>query len=620
MFAEIAVNVASLGRTFHYAVPRDLEDQVVAGQLVQVPFAGRDAQGLVVGLSDDAPVEAERLKPIIALLDPEPVLTRAQLDLAYWIAHTYLVPLIDALTLMLPPGLAKQAEAVYALAEVEAGAAPGQAPARSDSLPQQLLTLLAERGPLRARQIDRALPRLKWRPAAEALVRRGLVTRHSRLEPPSVHAKQVRTARLTPAGQAAAAAPPKLSRSAAKQARLTAALAFLAREARPVEVSWVYAASQTSLDDLRALAEAGLADLGEAEVWRDPLAGQEFVPDSAPALTADQRGVWDVIRARLDQPAVEMSEGGVFLLHGVTGSGKTEIYLRALEAALSQGRRALVLVPEIALTPQTVRRFAARFPGRVAVWHSELGEGERYDTWRRARLGLVDVVIGARSALFAPLPEIGVIVLDEEHEEAYKQDPPQSVPYHAREAAIQYARRLGAVCLLGSATPDVVTFFRARRGDYRLLELPLRIMGHAQAIRAQAEKYQIAPRYQALSDETQTIDLPPVDVVDMRQELRMGNTSMFSRKLQAALAETLSRHEQAILFLNRRGTATFVFCRDCGHALKCPQCDAPLTHHGAAQALTCHHCGHREAQPERCPACGSARVKYFGLGTEKLAE
>jgi primosomal protein N' (replication factor Y) len=355
------------------------------------------------------------------------------------------------------------------------------------------------------------------------------------------------------------------------------------------------------------------------------LAGQDFVPDTAPPLTEDQRRVWDVIRVRLHAQAAGPGPTA-FLLHGVTGSGKTEIYLRALETALARSQRAIVLVPEIALTPQTVRRFAARFPGRVAVWHSELGEGERYDTWRRARLGLVDIVIGARSALFAPLPDIGVIVLDEEHDEAYKQDPPQSVPYHAREAAVQYARQLGAVCLLGSATPDAVTFFRARRGDYQLLELPLRIMGHAHYIQAQAEKYRVAPRYHALGDAAGaadvalTIDLPPVEVVDMRQELRMGNASMFSRKLRAALAETLERHEQVILFLNRRGTATFVFCRDCGYALKCPQCDAPLTHHGAAQALTCHHCGHRQPQPERCPQCAGVRVKYFGLGTEKLAE
>lgn len=609
MYAEIAVNVASLSGTFHYEIPHDLENQLQAGHLVTVPFRGRDAQGVVVGLSDDAPVE--HVKPIIGLVDPEPVLTRAQLDLAYWIAHTYLVPQIDALTLMLPPGLSKQAEAVYTLVEESSDGGRQTAVSGHQST---LIHLLKERGPLRSRQIDRALPKVNWRPAAETLVRRGVLSKHSRLEPPSVHAKHVRTARLIANQAQLEAVRGSLSRSPAKAQRLQAALDFLAQEGKPVEVQWVYAASDCSLQDLRDLAEMELVDLGEEEVWRDPLAGQEFVPDSPPPLTEDQQKVWEAVRTALcTQPAT-------FLLHGVTGSGKTEIYLRALEETLRQGKRAIVLVPEISLTPQTVRRFAARFPGRVAVWHSQLNEGERYDTWRRARLGLVEIVIGARSALFAPLPNIGVLVLDEEHDEAYKQDPPQSVPYHAREAAIQYAKQLGAACLLGSATPDVVTFFRARRGDYQLLEMPLRIMGHARKLQEQAEKYHVAPRYQAVGEETQTIDLPPVDIVDMRQELRMGNLTMFSRKLSAQLEAVLARGEQAILFLNRRGTATFVFCRDCGEALKCPNCDTTLTHHGAAHELTCHHCGHRQPQPEHCPNCHSPRIKFFGLGTEKLAE
>jgi primosomal protein N' (replication factor Y) len=629
MYAEVAVNVAGLSGTFHYEVWPDLANRLGAGHLVTVPFGGREAQGIVVGLSDELPDDlpaTTRLKPLIGLVDPEPVLTRAQLDLAYWIAHTYLVSLIDALTLMLPPGLSKQAQVVYALAEPKfdvGDAAPAVAP---NTLQSSILDLLKERGPLRARQLDRALAGKKWRSAAEALVRRGLVDKHSRLEPPSVHAKHVRTARLIATAPQLEAMRGALSRAPAKAQRLQAALDFLAREGKPVEVTWVYAASNCTLQDLRELAERGLVALGEAEVWRDPLAGQEFVPDTAPPLTEDQAQVWEVIRQRITQvertdlTSSAKSADNIFLLHGVTGSGKTEIYLRALDEVLRQGKRAIVLVPEISLTPQTVHRFAARFPGRVAVWHSQLGEGERYDTWRRARLGLVDIVIGARSALFAPLPDVGIIVLDEEHDEAYKQDPPQSVPYHAREAAIRYAQQLNAVCLLGSATPDVVTFFRARRGDYRLLELPLRIMGHARKLQEQAEKYHVTPAYHALSAETQTIDLPTVDIVDMRQELRMGNLTMFSRKLRAALTEAIARGEQAILFLNRRGTATFVFCRDCGEPLKCPNCETPLTHHGAAQQLICHHCGHRQPQPERCPNCKSTRVKFFGLGTEKLAE
>ena len=632
MFAEVVVNVASLTGTFHYAIPEGLQARLRAGHLVTVPFSGRRAQGVVVGLSDTSPVR--ETKDLEGLVDPEPVLTPAQLDLAYWIAHTYLASLIDCLTLMLPPGLSKKADSLFTLIEPNAESAnPGQ---------QSVLRLLKGRGPLRGRQLERALPKTNWRPAVEALVRKGLVTRQSMLEPPTVHPKHIRTARLSATLTQVEQAKPSLSRSPAKAARLAAVLDFLANEFEPVEVSWVYAESGANLQDLKDLAELGLIELGEAEAVRDSLAGQEFVPIEPPTLTADQQRIWDVIRQRMERmgphpdppPSREkmrdgggnslpMSGMGVFLLHGVTGSGKTEIYLRALDETLKQGRRAIVLVPEIALTPQTVRRFATRFPGRVAVWHSQLSDGERYDTWRRARAGKVEVVIGPRSALFAPLPNLGLIVLDEEHDEAYKQDPPFIVPYHARETAIEYARRLGAACLLGSATPDVVTYYRARNRDYHLLELPRRIMGHTQALREQAERYHVEPHYHPLADgpaDAQMIDLPPVELVDLRQELRAGNTSIFSRRLQAALEEVLKRHEQAILFLNRRGTATYVFCRDCGEALKCANCEMPMTYHGPEKQLQCHHCNTHRAQPTQCPNCRSKRIKYFGAGTEKVEE
>jgi primosomal protein N' (replication factor Y) len=625
MFAEVVVNVPSLTSTYSYSIPDDLRGRLTAGHLVTVPFGERRAQGLVVGLSETAPVA--EVKAIEGLVDPEPVLTRAQLDLAYWIAHTYLAPLIECLTLMLPPGLSKRADTLYSLLDPSAEVThPTQ---------QSVLRLLKSRGLLRGRQLDRALPRANWRPAAESLARRGVLARQSVLDPPSVHPKRVRTARLAATLTQVEAAKPRLSKSPAKAARLAAVLDFLASEFDPVDVSWVYAEIGASLQDLKDLAEMELVDLGEAEVWRDSLASQEFVPVEPPSLTADQQRVWDAIAATL-QPRDHATTRppDPILLHGVTGSGKTEIYLRALGEILAQRRRAIVLVPEIALTPQTVRRFASRFPGRVAVWHSQLDAGERYDTWRRARAGLVEVVIGPRSALFAPLPDLGLIVLDEEHDEAYKQDPPRAVPYHAREAAVEYARRAGAACLLGSATPAIVSYQRAKRGEYVLLELPQRIMGHARRLHELADKYHIESRYHPLTDgpsEAQTIDLPPVDVVDMRQELRMGNTSIFSRRLREALEHVLQRGEQAILFLNRRGTSTYVFCRDCGEALKCPRCDMPFTYHAPgrgvqlnaptnAPTLICHHCNNRRAQPEKCPHCGSARIRYFGAGTEKLEE
>jgi len=399
--------------------------------------------------------------------------------------------------------------------------------------------------------------------------------------------------------------------------RQAAVLNCLRDQRDAVWVSWVYAETGCSLADLRALESRGLVALEEQEVWRDPLAGREFVLESQPRLTPDQEAVWQRIQPGLQFPILQPP---VYLLRGVTGSGKTEIYLRALQEVLAQGRQGIVLVPEIALTPQTIRRFAARFPARIAVLHSGLSAGERFDAWRRIRAGLADVVIGPRSALFAPLPHLGLIVLDEEHESTYKQaDRPPC--YHAREVAVELARLSGAAVILGSATPDLVSYYRARQGEYILVELPQRILGHRRRLEEQRESYQLRTvRYRPLAPhlDAQYTDLPPVRVVDMRQELRAGNRSIFSRALQESLDRVLRAGEQAILFLNRRGTATFVLCRDCGHVLRCPRCDVPLTYHAADKVLRCHHCGRQEPIPRVCPRCDSTRIRYFGIGTERV--
>ncbi len=442
-------------------------------------------------------------------------------------------------------------------------------------------------------------------------------------------------------------------------------LQALAGEAGPVWIGWLYAEIDTNLATLRDLEAAGLISLGVEEVWRDPLAGKEFVADSAPPLTEDQARVWaeveraladaarrmnsasdsesrlkpappilpSLLAAGLPLPDREFIHGGArngapvsFLLHGVTGSGKTEIYLRAIAATLQAGQQAIALVPEIALTPQTVRRFAARFGQRVTIYHSDLTPGERYDVWRRARSGAVDVIVGTRSALFLPLPRLGLIILDEEHDPSFKesQRPPR---YHAREAALQLGQLTGSVVILGSATPSMETYHRTQLGQMRLLEMPRRIMGHARAIDEQQRRWHLEKSvYRPVEPqlrEARYTDLPPVHVVDLRQELRAGNRSMFSRALHEAIGQSLAAGQQAILFLNRRGTATFIMCRDCGHVLTCEHCDVPLTYHegrGGRGAIVCHHCGRRAAAPERCPQCESRRIRYLGAGTEKVSE
>jgi primosomal protein N' (replication factor Y) (superfamily II helicase) len=308
------------------------------------------------------------------------------------------------------------------------------------------------------------------------------------------------------------------------------------------------------------------------------------VPEAAPPLTLEQAAAAaPLLRA--------IGEGGHarLLLHGVTGSGKTEVYLAAISAALAAGRQAIVLVPEISLTPQTIRRFATRFPGRVELMHSALTEAERATAWRRVRDGEVDVVVGSRSAVFAPLPRLGVIAVDEEDASAYKQD---RVPrYHAVDVALELGRLRGVPVVLGSATPRVETFYRAHRADLELVSLPQRINERP---------------------------LPPIEVVDLREELRAGNRSPLSLSLERALEECHEAGGQSILFLNRRGTATVVLCRDCGEPVMCPNCSVSLVYHHGRRSLDCHYCGATAPPPRTCPGCRSPAIKGLGLGTERL--
>ncbi len=381
-------------------------------------------------------------------------------------------------------------------------------------------------------------------------------------------------------------------RAAGRQCAVLAAL-----QGRPgrVWIGGLYADTGADLAVLRDLAAHGLVSLHADECERPHPLGAE----APPRLTDDQQAAWRAIERGLDRPA---------LLHGVTGSGKTEIYLRALETALAAGRRGIVLVPEISLTAQTVRRFEARFPGRVAVLHSQLTLGQRYEVWDRVRRGQADVLIGPRSALLAPVSRLGLIVVDEAHDNSYKQDDSFLPAYHAVAAAAALGRLTGATVILGSATPDVAGYYRAVQGADRLLELPRRVLGHAPP-----------------GTDTALAPLPPVRIVDLRQELRADNRSIFSRALQDALRHTLEAGEQAILFMNRRGMSTFVLCRDCGHVARCPKCDVPLTYHRLLPAgskekpgLVCHHCNHREPTPDTCPQCSGRHIRYFGLGTERV--
>jgi primosomal protein N' (replication factor Y) len=626
-YLEIAVNVPQISDVFHYHLPPELEGRVAVGHLVIVPFGHQTVQGVVMRFVDQPAVPETR--PVSELVDPQAVLTPAQIEFAQLLAKRTLAPLSACVSLMLPPGLSRHADTLYSRSDT----APS-GPKLTD-LQSRLLSLLEKRGPLRGAQIDRAIPRTNWRASARALVKRGILESQSILPEPNVQPKYVRTAQLACAPQEAESALPQVGRQGTQALkRRQKILRFLLDEPGPVNVSWIYAESGGHLRDLRYLAKRDLVRLGESEVWRNPLEDYEFQPKQVPALTGDQEQAWEPVQAALQRTLAGTPQPPI-LLHGVTGSGKTEIYLRAVELTLQQERQAIVLVPEIALTPQTVRRFLARFPGQVGLLHSGLSQGERYDTWRRARTGKLSVMVGPRSALFTPFPNLGLIVVDESHDDSYFQFDPAPY-YHAREAAILYARLTKAVCLLGSATPDVTSTYRASQGKWRYLHLPARIMAHRETVQAQLariRKTQASPsgsspekrlppvsRYRPLEGVAEFIDLPPTEIVDMRSELRAGNRSIFSRALQSKLQQVLDQDQQAILFLNRRGSATYVFCRDCGYSLECPRCDLPLTYHGPAAALRCHRCGYERKMPAKCPNCGSPRIRQYGTGTTKVEQ
>jgi len=583
-YAEVCVNSPVAQRqTFSYAIPPGLSINV--GQAVWVPFGEKLLQGIVLELSDYPAVE--ETKEIAGIIEPHPVLSPAHVSLAYWISQHYLSPLFDAVALMLTPGFERKALTFISIPSI-----PDDFDLSSLTQEQRhALELVQRQGRVSLKQLERTLGKKKAQTIVSQLVRRGLAVRSYELEPIRVSPKEEPYLSLAiDAGEAQQEAARLQKKGANKQAAL---LNFLAQQSKPVPLAEARQTAKCDKATANALVQKSLVTIQPVEVRRDPLSSQDITPSYPLTLTAAQESAFRSISESLIQKVSE--HPNVFLLHGVTGSGKTEIYLQALAEAVRLGKRGIVLVPEIALTPQTIERFASRFPGKVAVLHSQLSLGEQFDEWQRIRNGEFDVVIGPRSATFAPQPDLGLIVIDEEHEWTYKQHD-KSPRYHTRDVAIKLAELTGAVVVLGSATPDVATFYHAQRGDYHLLRLPERV----------------TPR--------QSSPLPRVEVVDLREELKAGNRSLFSRSLSQAIARAVTDGEQVILFLNRRGAATFIQCRNCGLVLRCRRCEVALTYHLAEDTLVCHQCNYRIPVPQLCPRCLSRRIKFLGVGTQKLEQ
>ncbi|MDB4866002.1 MAG: priA [Cohnella sp.] len=578
--ARVIVDVPSreTDRPFDYLVPERLAAWTEVGSRVAVPFGGRTLQGIVTGFTEEAEVDLSRLKPLNDVLDAMPPLTPELIELGMWMSRRWLCPLVVALQVMLPAALKGRTEKYIALAEGTVdpiGMEPPEAAVwhvfrqRAVMKWSSLMQQFPDRGPLLKR----------W-------LKEGRLTERQQVED-RLSVKTVSTVFPPDNGKLQAS----LADVPARARKQREVLEYLASNSEPIGLAVLADAVGTTPSTIRALADRGALEIRQLTEDRDPYQGREF-PASAPlTLTPAQRCALEPIAASLAE-----HEHRVFLLHGVTGSGKTEIYLQAIQQCLSQERQAIVLVPEIALTPQMVERFKSRFGERVAVLHSRLSHGERYDEWRKIREGRAQVAVGARSAVFAPFSKIGLIVIDEEHETSYKQE--ESPKYHARDAAVERARLQGAVVVLGSATPSLESY-AAAKGE----------IGHAGEV-----------QYISLPERVAARPLPVVHIVDMRAELKLGNRAMFSRMLTEALRERLRKQEQAVLLLNRRGYATFVMCRSCGYTCSCPHCDIALTYHRGSHNLRCHYCGYSESEPKTCPSCQSPHIRFFGTGTQKVEE
>ncbi|WP_203641309.1 primosomal protein N' [Levilactobacillus andaensis] len=565
---QILVDVPTMQTNdpYSYAIPSELEHQVQVGMRVIVPFGRghRVVSGVVVGLTDVTSFDGE-LKPIQAVLDLAPVLNDELRALADWLADTTYAFRITCIQTMLPNQLKTQ---------TERRVQPTQT-----LTPNEMATYFPDGAP---REFTDKLD--------DATVA-GLLKLQRAGKVEMIYQVKDRSAVKTTTGIKPALTAAKLqeiqgevAKRAPKQADLLAYLQTMAPDTL-IAQSTVVKAAHVSPAVITTAADKGWLTKSPLEVYRDPF--QQPVKPTLPLqLNAEQQTAVTAISAAVDGHQTEN-----FLVEGVTGSGKTEVYLQSIAVALQQGRTALMLVPEIALTPQMVNRVKARFGQRVAVLHSGLSKGEQYDEWRRIDRGEATVVVGARSAVFAPVKNLGIIIMDEEHETSYKQD--ENPRYHARDVALWRGRYNDCPVVLGSATPSLETRARAAKGLYTRLVLAKRVNDHP---------------------------LPAVHIVDMREELKQHSEGDFSEPLLKAIQTRLDRKEQMVLMLNRRGYSSFVMCRDCGFVLKCPNCDISLTLHMDTHTMKCHYCGHEEAIPHVCPNCHSRKIRYYGTGTQKVEE
>jgi primosomal protein N' (replication factor Y) len=550
MIAAVLVDVKAkaVDKTFDYLVPTVYEDVIEVGQRVHVPFGPRFVMGYVLALKDDSDIP--RLRPIKRIIDLVPSLTQELIDLGHTIKRASVSPLVSIYQAMLPAALKAKYQRILT-------------PVPGASLADSVADLFTDTSEV---VLTDDTPHLG---AIKRAIEQGALQLDYRIR----QRGSIRYKTLVSLSQDDAAV-----RGEKQQAILRHLKQYGA-----TEKGALLGATKASYTTLRSLLDKGIVTETEEEVYRTLQHRYDHINKQV-TLLPSQQAAYERVRQHHDRFKV-------FLLHGVTGSGKTELYLNVIEDVVQEGKQAILLVPEISLTPMMNARFKGRFGDNVALLHSRLSIGEKYDEWRKVRRGDVQVVVGARSAIFAPFTNLGVIIIDEEHTDSYKQD--TEPRYHALDVARMRAEHYDIPLILGSATPSVDSFYRAQQGEYELL---------------------------TLNERANDATLPMVHIEDMRTEFEAGNRSIFSRRLAKQIEDRLDKGEQTLLLLNRRGHSTFVMCRTCGEVIMCPNCDISLTYHEKGDKLKCHYCGHEEWSPAVCPSCGSPHIRYMGIGTEKVEE
>lgn len=561
-----------LDKPFDYEIGEELSGRVGIGSRVIVPFSkgNKEVEGFCVGLKEAT--KAKNLKSIKCLANQPQAFDEEMLELIDWMRDRYLATYLDVIHAVVPAGSAVHASEWLFIKDSVSSSSP---------LINQIAKIIIDNGGAMETDALEAMFEQSIKSQIRSMIKAGTLTKgfkHTSM----VTAKTQKCARLLISGEEALREAQKIAPKAPVQAEV---LRALSRE-QYISLTDLRGISSSAHSAVTSLLKKEKIEVFDKELERDPFMNKEFVKTSALSPTFEQKNAIERINHSVDS-----DKSDVFLLHGVTGSGKTEVFMQAIDHAIAMGKTALVLVPEISLTPQMVSRFVSRFGDKVAILHSALSMGERYDQWKRIFDGNADIVIGARSAVFAPLKNIGIIIIDEEHSDTYKSE---MLPrYHAREVSIKRAEQCGAAVVLASATPSVESMYKARTGEYELLEMKKRYNENA---------------------------MPKVYIADMRSELENGNKSMFSKLLQDEIIKNLKAGEQTILFLNRRGFSTFVSCRSCGYVPKCPNCNISLTYHRFDNRLKCHYCGYEHENYRLCPTCGSKYIRYFGGGTQKVEE